>query len=359
MSTVAKEARLVPPVVLRKYLLNLYQAYGASLADATEITDHLIEASLSGHDSHGILRTSEYIDRVLSGGADPTARPKIVKDSAAWATIDAGWGFGQPASRFATELVIAKARNTGVACVTVRNGNHMGRVGYYTSKIADEGMFGLGCVNINGAPGLVAAFGGVDRLLGTNPFSIAFPSGRSPNFVADFATSVVAEGKVRWYRNNDKPVPAGWLINPDGEQTTDPWELYKEPMAALMPLGGNKGYALCLAIEALAGALSGGDCANPEGSRHGNACWFLAIDIAAFTDFDEFIAKVSRMLDFMKTSKPRPGVDEILYPGEPEYRMRVLRLRQGIPVDPATAADLASKAKAKGVAVPDILRAGA
>jgi uncharacterized oxidoreductase len=207
-------------------------------------------------------------------------------------------------------------------------------------------------------PPIVAAFGGMDQRLGTNPFSIAFPSGREPAFMADFATSVVAEGKVRWHRNNDKRTPEGWLISHTGELTTDPWELYREPLASLLPLGGpvgNKGYALCVAIEALAGALSGGGCANPEGGRHGNACWYVAIDIAAFTPLPEFIAKVGTMLDYMKSSRPRPGVAEVLYPGEPEYRSRVRRLKEGIPVDPMTLHEMATRARVKGVVPPPAL----
>jgi uncharacterized oxidoreductase len=354
----AGQSVLVQVAPLRVYLTALYRAYGATAEDAAEVTEHLLEASLAGHDSHGIMRTPEYIGRVESGEIDPGAHPRVAGEGPAWATVDAGWGFGQPASRLAMRLAIDKAREGGIGCVTVRNGNHMGRVGYYTLMAAAVGMAGLGCVNINGAAPIVAAFGGIDRRLGTNPFSIAFPSGREPAFMADFATSVVAEGKVRWCRNSGKQTPEGWLIDHAGEPTTDPWELYREPLAALLPFGGsvgNKGYALNLAIEALAGALSGGGCANPDGSRHGNACWYVAINIAAFTPLAEFTAKVGRMLDYMKASQPRPGVAEVLYPGEPEYRNRARRLAEGIPVDPMTLQEMAERARAKGVVPPPAL----
>jgi uncharacterized oxidoreductase len=354
----ASKSVLVPVDSLRAYLKELYQAYGATAEDAAEVAEHLLEASLSGHDSHGIMRTPEYIGRVQSGEIDPSAHARVVTEGPAWAAVDAGWGFGQPASRFAMQLAIRKARQAGIACVTVRNGNHMGRVGYYTQMAAAEGMFGLGCVNINGAPPLVAAFGGIDRRLGTNPFSISFPSGREPAFMADFATSVVAEGKIRWYRNNEKQTPEGCLVSDTGEPTTDPWELYREPLAAMLPLGGfvgNKGYALCVAIEALAGGLSGGGCANPDGGRHGNACWYVAIDIAAFTPYAEFVEKATKMLDYMKTSRPRPGIGEVLYPGEPEYRSKVRRLAEGVPVDAVTLQEMAKYARAKGLVPPPAL----
>jgi LDH2 family malate/lactate/ureidoglycolate dehydrogenase len=337
---------------LRDYIVALYKAFGAAPSDAGEIADHLIEASMEGHDSHGILRAPEYLERIEQGAIDPLAHPQIAAEGPAWATVDGCWGFGQPTSRFAMGLAISKARNTGIACVTVRNGNHMGRVGHYTLLAAREGMVGLGCVNLNGSSGVVAPFGGIDRRLATNPFSVAFPIDREPSFMADFATSVVAEGKVQLRRNSGDPIPHGWLIDHQGQPTSDPWELYSEPLAALLPLGGlatHKGYALGLMVESLAGALSGGECVNPEGGRHGNACWYVAINIEAFTPLEQFKVKVGRMIDYVKTSRPLPGIDVILYPGEAEYRCRAHRLANGIPIDPVTLNRLAAKARAVSI----------
>jgi uncharacterized oxidoreductase len=344
---------VVQAAPLRAHIVELYQAYGATADDAAEVADHMIEGSLAGHDSHGILRAPEYLERIETGAIDPHAHPQVVAEGPAGAVVDGGWGFGQPASRFAMQLAIAKARAYGVGCVSVRNGNHMGRVGYYTLMAATEGMIGLGCVNINGSAPLVAAFGGIDRRLGTNPFSVAFPTGREPPFMADFATSVVAEGKVRWRRNRNEPVPEGWVIDRDGRPTTDPWDLYNDPIGALLPLGGQaaqKGYALCMMAEALAGALSGGGCANADDGRHGNACWYLAINISSFTPLADFTTKVGRMIDFVKASRPVPGGGEVLYPGEPEYRRRVRRLAEGILIDPVTLHELAARARAVNIA---------
>ncbi|MGD1037118.1 MAG: Ldh family oxidoreductase [Roseiarcus sp.] len=351
--THTSDSIIVQAAPLRAHIVELYRAYGATATDAAEVADHMVEGSLAGHDSHGILRAPEYLERIEAGAIDPRAHPQVVAEGPAGAVVDGGWGFGQPASRLAMELAIAKARACGIGCVTVRNGNHMGRVGYYTLMAAAEGMIGLGCVNINGCAPLVAAFGGIDRRLGTNPFSVAFPTGREPAFMADFATSVVAEGKIRWHRNSGKPIPEGWVIDHDGRPTTDPWDLYNDPVGAMLPFGGlaaQKGYALSLAIEALAGALSGGGCANPDDSRHGNACWYLAINISSFTPLADFIAKVGRMIDFMKTSRPVPGGGEILYPGEPEYRCRVRRLAEGILIDPVTLRELTKRARAVNIA---------
>jgi len=342
----------------REYLAALFVKNGATTADAADVADHMVEASLAGHDSHGVMRGPEYLEKVGSGLIDAGARPEVAAEGESWATVDGHWGFGQPCSRFAMEIAIAKARKAGIGCVTVRNGNHMGRVGYYTEMAAAQGMVGVGCVNINGVTPMVTPFRGVDPRLGTNPFSVAFPTDREPAFMADFTTCVAAEGKVRWYRNQRKPTPPDWLIDHDGEPTTDPWRLYSEPIGALLPIGGSvghKGYALSMMVEALAGGLSGGGVTNPGPGRHGNACWYLAIDIGRLTPLAQFKAKIGAMIDYMKSSRPRPGESEILYPGEPEFRSRQTRLAHGVPVDPFTWSELAGWAKKTGVTPPPTL----
>ena len=340
------------------YLAELFVENGARSADAADVADHLVEASLTGHDSHGVMRGPEYLEKVESGLIDRKARPEITEEGEVWATIDGHWGFGQPCSRFAMQMAIAKALKAGIGCVTVRNSNHMGRVGFYTQMAAAQGMVGFGCVNINGFAPMVAPFLGVDRRLGTNPFSVSFPADREPAFMADFTTSVAAEGKVRWYRNEEASIPEGWLIDHNGEPTIDPRQLYDEPHGALLPVGGSvghKGYALSMMVEALAGGLSGGGVTNPNPVRHGNTCWYLAIDIERFTPIAEFKAKIGAMIDYMKSSRLRAGESEILYPGEPEFRSRSKRLAEGIPVDPVTWRDLTGWAEKAGVVPPPLL----
>ncbi len=340
------------------YLAALFIKNGATSADAVDVAAHLVEASLAGHDSHGVIRGPEYLEKVENGQIDAKARPEVVTEGKSWASVDGHWGFGQPCSRFAMQIAIAKAGKTGIGCVTVRNGNHMGRVGYYTQMAASQSMVGFGCVNINGFGPMVAPFHGVDRRLGTNPFSVSFPADREPDFLADFTTCVAAEGKVRWYRNRGAPTPDGWLIDHDGEPTNDPWQLYNDPLGALLPIGGSvghKGYALSMMVEALAGGLSGGGVANPNSGRHGNACWYLAIDIGRLTPMVEFRAKIGAMIDFMKSSRRQAGETEVLYPGEPEFRSRRKRLAEGIPIDPVTWRKLADWAEKAGVVPPPSL----
>ena len=330
---------VVPVPRLHELLTDAFRRYGASPDEAEEVVGQLMEASLTGHDSHGALRAPWYMDKIDAKELIPNTKAEVIKETSTTAVIDGGWGFGQPTSRTAMKLAVAKAQEHGMACVTVRNANHMGRVGYYTSMAADAEMVGMGCVNLNGASPCVAAFGGIDRRLATNPFSICFPTDRQPNFLMDMTTSVVAEGKLQVRRNMGKPAEEGWIIDHEGKATTDPWDFYNDPVGSLLTFGGPvayKGYALSMAVEGLAGGLSGSPCSNPSSDRHGNACWYTAIRIDAFLPVAEFKANVGAMIDHMKSSRRAEGVEEILYPGEPEHRCRTRRLIEGIPIDPHT-----------------------
>lgn len=340
---------------LKAFMKAVFQGYGAGETAADEVADHLAEANLTGHDSHGVLRAPTYIERIESGLLDPKAVPTVVKDNPTTAIVDGGWGFGQPASRLAMRLAIDKAKALGIGCVVVRNANHMGRVGYYTALAAAEGMVGLGCVNLHGTSHSVAPFGGIDRRLSTNPFSVAYPTDRHPDFLLDMTTSVVAEGKLQVRRNRGQAVDEGWIIDHHGEPTADPWSFYTQPLGALLPLGGvvaHKGFALSMAVEGLAGGLSGAGCSNAVANRHGNACWYTVIDIEAFTPLEEFKASVGALIDHVKSSRPSAGTDAILFPGEPEARKRQQRLKTGIAVDQLTWDKLSQKAEKVGVARP-------
>lgn len=345
---------VVPVPRLHALLTEAFRGYGASPEEADEVVGQLMEASLTGHDSHGALRAPWYMDKIDAKELIPGAKVDILNETSTTAIVDGNWGFGQPVSRTAMRLAIAKAKQHGMACVTVRNANHMGRVGYYTSMAAAEGMVGLGCVNLNGASPCVAAHGGIDRRLATNPFSICFPTDREPAFLMDMTTSVVAEGKLQVRRNLGKPAEEGWIIDHDGRPTTDPWDFYNDPEGSLLTFGGPvayKGYALSMAVEGLAGGLSGSPCSNPAADRHGNACWYTALRIDAFVPLDEFKRNVGAMIDHMKSSRKAEGVAEILYPGEPEHRSRQRRIDEGIPIDDHTWDWLKRKCAQVGVAV--------
>lgn len=341
-----------PVEKLEKYLSKSFVAWGASSEDANEVSTHLIEASLSGHDSHGVLRAPWYLEKIKKNELVPDASVQVLNETPSSAVLDGQWGFGQPICRQAMDLCIQKAQESVIACVTVKNCNHMGRVGYYTQIAADSGMVGLGCVNLHGSSHCVAPFGGIDRRLPTNPFSVSYPTKTGPHLLTDFTSSIVAEGKLQLRRNNGGNADDGWIIDHNGNPTKDPHAFYDEPKGALLPMGGamaHKGYALSMAIEGLAGGLSGAGCSSPGKVRHGNACWFVAIRIDAFTPFEQFLSNVDDLIDYVKSSRKIDDSKEIHYPGEPEDHTRSLRLVNGISVDAKTWEWLGALAGEKGV----------
>jgi uncharacterized oxidoreductase len=182
-------------LTLRRVTQAIIEAAGTPPDAAQAVSESLVEANLRGHDSHGVIRMPQYIDLVRYGSVRPQVAPRLLAQQAATAQVDGGFGWGQPAARFATQAAIGLAADHGVGAVTIVNCNHIGRVGEYVETIAQAGMIGIAWCNAGPA---VAPYGGYQRVMGTNPFAWAAPCGPDqPPFVLDFATSGVAEGKLR------------------------------------------------------------------------------------------------------------------------------------------------------------------
>ena len=208
-----------------------------------------------------------------------------MRQTAAAAVLDGHWGFGQVVMNQAVEMGLERAGNCGVAAITVKNSNHIGRLGSYVERVAEANMIGLLCANSHGGGASVAPWGGIAGRLGTNPLAGGWPDGEGGALVLDITTSVVAEGKVRVKRNRGEPVPEGWIIDAAGQPSTDPADFYDEPRGSLLPFGGvmgHKGYGLGVVVELLGGALSGAGCARGRKARIGNGCFLLVIDIGRF-----------------------------------------------------------------------------
>jgi len=337
---------------LEKLLIKLFQGYGAGAAEAREISAHLVMSNLRGNDSHGVLRAPWYIEKIKKKEIVPGSRITVERETASSAVVNGHWGFGQPIARYAMELAIKKARSQVVSCVTVKNCNHVGRVGAYTSLASAKGMVGIGMANLHGTSHVVAPFGGIDRKLPTNPVSIALPSGYDPNFLLDMSSCMVSEGTLKFKFNRKERVPKGWIIDNEGKSTTDPKDFYLEPRGAILPLGGisgHKGFALSLAIDALSGALSGAQCSNRQAKRHGNACCFIVIKIAAFTSLRAFKKNVGKLRQHVKSSRCAQGTEDILMPGEPEKRRTVRMMKEGIDIDDMTWSQICENADALGL----------
>ncbi len=310
---------------LRQISTRLFQAAGVPDTIAARVSDSLVEANLAGHDSHGVLRVPQYLEYLREGEIDPHAEIELLAETPTTALLDAHWAFGQLAAAEGMRLAIDKALENNLGMVAVRRSAHIGRLGEYSLMAADEGL--VGAVLCNSSM-LAAPYGGMARVLSTNPMSVAVPAGDRSVFLLDFATTVRAEGKVRLAKEKGEHVPEGWILDKDGQPTTEPEDLYDDGM--LLPLGEYKGYALSLLVDILGGVLTGHGATSSEVYSHGNGVAMMAIDIEPFCSRERFEHEVENLLDRMKAVPPAPGFSEVLVPGEPEARSKAVRLREGI-----------------------------
>ncbi len=337
---------------LRRLSVQLFEAAGVSKEESAIVVNHLVDASLCGVDSHGIVRVPEYLGRIMgvSGYGDmyeviPGAEFKIERDSPTIAVVDGGWGFGQVVARKAMELAIAKAKQYGVGSVAGRNVDHVGRAAEYTMMAAEEKMIGAMFVKV--VP-VMSAIGGKSRLLGNNPLSVAIPGQEKNPIVVDIAMSVVAGGKVIISQEKAEKIPEGWVLDKEGHASTDP-SVYMAG-GSLVPFGGHKGYALGVVMEVLGGILSGaGALSDYKGN---NAFTLLALNIEPFIDRDEFTAKVDKLENDLKSAPKAPGSMEIVVPGEPEFRTKERRLKEGIPITERTWSNIGEFATRLKVPMP-------
>lgn len=328
---------------------SIFTAAGARDDDAQIVARALVEANLAGHDSHGVMRIPSYVGWMEEKLINLSAEFKIVIDAEALAVVDGDWGFGQVMARKAMELGIEKASKVGAATISARNCAHIGRVGDYPIMAAEAGMVSIMFVNTHGAGRLVAPFGGIERRLSANPIAVGIPRPEGGPIVVDVSTCVLAEGKLRNFRTAGEPVPEGAIIDAEGRPTTDASDFYGPPRGAILPVGAHKGFALGLAADILAGALSGAGCARPDAERVGNSFLVTIIDIRRFRDRSDFDRDVLNLVDFVKSSKLAEGFSEILVAGEPEARTKEQRERDGITVHPDTWQSIVGTGKKYGV----------
>jgi len=344
--------------ILQEFVTAIFVAAGVPQAAAATVAHSLVDANLSGHDSHGVLRIPQYIDFIRTGAYNPAAELTVESDQGAVVVADGGWGMGQVQSHRLLDMIIPRARQFGLASGAGRHFGHIGRLGEYAERVAAEGMILLATVNNCGAGQRVAPPGSTEPRLGTNPLCVGVPTGREP-VVLDFGTSVVAEGKVRsYFLNNRKPVPEGWLLNPAGEPTTDSSVLYEKPLGSILPMGGAqayKGFGLAFVLDILAGGLTGGKSAY-EGAppAKGNNVFFLILQPTFFAGADHLLSEALGLADYVRSSKRREGVERITLPGDPELANRSNRRANGIPMEEAHWSKLAELAVSLGVQVPEI-----
>lgn len=297
----------------------IFRGTGMTEEDAKVITDALIDAEASGVESHGIIRLKAYVDRIAQGSISVVPDIRIKGDGVAL-QVDGGNGLGQIVMSKAVEKCIKTAKEYGVAALTVSRSNHFGTAAYYANKMAASGCIGFVATN---AGSTMAPFGGMETLLGTNPFAVAFPASNQI-FCADMATSSVAKGKIRIYEKEGREIPLGWALNVNGEDTQNAEEAIK---GILLPMAGYKGYALAMAVDAVCGLLSGANlsCEAPsmfQTDQLSNVGHFIvAIDIAHFIPLEEFEKRGQTWFERLKSCKTRSGM-RVKIPGEPENERR-------------------------------------
>jgi uncharacterized oxidoreductase len=342
---------VITPQVLHDTGAAIFQAAGASAEEAQIIMEHLVGANLAGHDSHGVILLPTYIARIKRGHIVPGAAMTIERETPTTAHINGNWGFGYVVTTRAMEMAIAKAKAHQVAAITIYQQSHVGRLADYPLMASREGMIGLITCDSGKGPKSVVPFGGRVARLGTNPLSVAFPSDLDGPIFLDMATSAVAAGKLAVQRNRRQPAPLGWVLDKDGNPTTDVEAFYKG--GAILPMGGDqahKGYVLSFMVETLSGILTGlGFGIDPQG-RHNDGTFLAVFDVNAFRPLAAFKRDIADFVDYLKQTPPAQGFDEVLYPGEFEYRTTQKRQRDGIDIEEETWKQITALQKEYGLA---------
>jgi LDH2 family malate/lactate/ureidoglycolate dehydrogenase len=335
---------------LRQFVYEIFCAAQAPATVAQRIADSLVESNLVGHDSHGVLRVPEYVERIQAGALQLHGEVKILRETPATALVDCGWNLGQVAIPQGMELAMAKARTNGIGIVVLGNCDHTGRVGEYVVTAAQHDMIGQLICNGSSPGGIVAPYGGARRALGANPMAWALPVADRPPIFFDFATSAVAHGKLQVAADKGELVPEGWIIDKQGRPTRNPQDQFDD--GAILPFGGHKGYALSVMIELLGGGLSGVGFPLLPGYRWNQGTVLIATAIGAFQPVAEFKAQAAAFVIQLKATPRAPGVDEILLPGELEWRTRGQREREGIPLPEVTWTRICEAAASVGISLP-------
>jgi len=340
------ETRLHPSK-LADLLTAILEKDGCAEQEARIVADHLVDASMRGHDSHGVIRIMRYHHWLQTGQLNANRPLKTIMDSGAMVQLDGQSGMGQRLAQEATDIGIARAQEHGVALIAMRQAGHIGRLGAYAEQACRAGLVSIHFVNVASSR-LVAPFGSLQRCMSTAPVAIGVPNPSGEDFILDFATSLVAEGKALVASQGGKPLPEGALIGGDGLHTTDPAALYGDSVNADVPnprdgpgalraMGDHKGSGLALACELLAGVLTGNGANDGQERSFGNGLLSVLIQPERLDDLHGFGRDVASYLAYVNAATPAAGIDKVLIPGDPE-RARHAARTSGLPV-PKTVAD--------------------
>lgn len=342
------DGKRVRPEVLQAFCVQAFRAAGLGEGEAALVSRNLMEAELRGIGSHGVMRLSTYLRKMKEGGFNLKPEIRILRERAGTALIDGDAGLGAVVGERAMKICIEKARDAGIAAVSVRNGNHYGYAAFYGKMALEAGMIGIACCN---TPAKMAVYGGAENLLGTNPLCIAVPA--TEPYIYDGATSIVARGKIMYYSIAGLPIPSHWACDSQGRPTTDA----RAALAGVqLPFGEYKGSGIAIAVEILSAALSGAKfsyAANELFSDYekpqGLGFFFAALDVGAFAEPEAFRSGMDELLARLRSSKRAEGHEEILMPGELEARAERENLSLGVALPSDLIKDLSTVAAEYGL----------
>ncbi|MCX7795600.1 MAG: Ldh family oxidoreductase [bacterium] len=339
--------------LLKEFCSNVLAKLGVPKDSADIVSDHLVWADLMGISSHGVTRLGIYVKRLQTGLANAKPNIHIVRETPSMAVLDGDNGLGQVVGVKAVELAIEKASKVGVGVVGVRHTTHFGCAGYYALKAIEKNMIG---VVMSNAPSTMAPWGARVPYLGTNPIAFGVPTAEFPPILLDMATSIVARGKIILAAKEGKTIPEGWAVDPEGEFTTNPESALK---GAVLPFGGPKGSGIALMIDIFSGILSGAEFGSHIGSLYddfskpqnvGN--FIMVFNVESFCPVKEFKERIELMRQEIKSLPKAKGVEEILLPGELEFRRYVENIRNGLQLSPEVIRELREVGELLSISFP-------
>ena len=344
---------LIEESTLHGIVAEILRRGGSDNTEAELVSRHLVDANLAGHDSHGVGMLPKYIEDLQADLVIPNRRPSLVKDDGAVMVFDGELGYGRPAAEEAMAAALERCRETGVVLLALRRCHHIGRIGAYGEQSIAAGLVSVHFVNVTDHLPLVAPHGGRDARFSTNPICVAVPGTPSTEPVLlDMATSRIAFGKVKVAHNAGKRVPAGSLIDAQGDASDDPGDMFTDPRGALLTVGEHKGFGLALICDLLGGILTGGGTMQPENPRTGgivNNMLTIIIDPARLVDQAWLNRELDAVIAYVKSSRPRESDGSVLVAGDPERLTRSERLGAGIPMNNTTWQEIVVAAQAVGM----------
>jgi LDH2 family malate/lactate/ureidoglycolate dehydrogenase len=341
------------PEKVKKLTADIAGRIGVSPEDAGMLADSLVEADIQGTSTHGVSRLNIYMRRIQKGLIDPGAQLTVEQRRPAVLSVDAGNGLGQVQAMKTLNRLIPLAREYGVASATIRNSQHFGTLSYYCNLAAEKDMI---LIATTSAEPSMSPAGGSEAYFGTNPIGVSFPTGKGYPVKVDLSTSLVARGNIVVAHRKGEKIPQGWALDPEGNPTEDAGQAL---LGTVLTMAGHKGYALALMVEAFSGVLSGAAVGSAIGSMYKNmdrkqdvGHFFCLLDIDAFMEVSEFKQRIDRMIDEIKSIRRRPGVDEILVPGERSFRTVRENREKGIRIGEETIGELKTLCGELGIPYP-------